>query len=960
MKFIYAFLPNICLFLRNFAVEFSNYLIKYGGVVEPPPLLKMPICLTDRNFYRLCALLLCLLFLGTSPAGAKRKAVADSVGGAQIGVDFQPNSDDSLKMVKAAKKAAADSALHRIPAKSKDAISSPIKYTSKDSAVFYTGGVAFLYGSAEVNYEDLTLKSSVIRLRMDSNLVQARGRIDSTGELVETPVFSQGNDTYESEAIDYNFKSQKGLIRGVVTQQGEGYVTSDKAKKLADGTFQMVDGKYTTCDMHEHPHFYLDLTKAKVRPKEYVVTGPAYLVLLDVPIPLFIPFGYFPFTESYSSGLLMPSYGYDSQRGYYLRNGGYYLAINDYIDLALRGDVYTKGSWGLNAVSRYKKRYKYSGNFNVSYQKTIYGEEPNLPDYSEMRDMKIMWTHVQDAKANPFSTLSASVNFSSSAYNKNNVDSYYNPAYYSENNKSSSINYQLNIPNTTMSLASNATLNQRTADSTISLSLPNIYFNASRMYPFKRKSQVGKDRWYEKLYVGYNFNFNNTYHTKENEFSVGDIFSKGSNGIKHAFTTGASYTLFKYFVLSPSVSYRERWYFRKYNQTFDENKQVVKEDTVKGFYRVYDVSTNLDLSTQLYGFYKPLNFMGGKKISMIRHVLTPTVGFSWVPVIDNNNTSFYYRTVPVTGALDRVDYSHFHNAIFGTTTTEDQGNVNLGVNNNVEMKVVSDKDSTGFRKISLIDNLSANTSYNIFADSLNWSDISSTLRLKLTKQVSLNVNASFTPYTYRLNQYGNPTKVNVTEWEKNHRIARMRSASTSFGYTFSNSMFKKGGKNDATLNENNSIDGFDEDKEDDNTPSLRKNKKQKDNTDAQGYEKFSLPWHFRIDYSVSYADKNFNKRKMTFDQEIDQSLNFSGNVQFSKNWEVSFSSGYDFTEKEISYTSFNITRNMHCWYSSLNLVPFGDTFSYSFHIGVRSSMLQDLKYEQRRNRTDFPVWSEDW
>ncbi len=929
-------------------------------VWETTHFVKMPICLTDRITNRLCALLLCLFIVGASSASAKRGASADSTVATQVTASSEPTSEDSLKTAKAAKKASADSALHRIPQKSKDAITAPIKYTAKDSAIFYTGGVAFLYGSAEVNYEDLTLKSSIIRLRMDSNLVQARGHVDTTGELVETPVFVQGKDTYESEAIDYNFKTQKGLIRGVVTQQGEGYVTSEKAKKLADGTFQMVDGKYTTCDQHEHPHFYLDLTKAKVKPKDYVVTGPAYLVMLDVPIPLMLPFGYFPFTESYSSGLLMPSYGYDSQRGYYLRNGGYYFAINDYVDLALRGDIYTKGSWGLNAASRYKKRYKYNGNFNISYQKTIYGEEPNLPDYSEMKDMKIVWTHVQDAKANPFSTLSASVNFSSSAYNKNNIDSYYNPAYYSENNKSSSVNYQLNIPNTTMSLSSNATLNQRTADSTISLSLPNIYFNASRMYPFKRKSQVGKDKWYEKLYVGYNFNFNNVYTTKENEFSMGDIFSKGNNGIKHSISTGASYTVMKYFVLSPSVSYRERWYFKKYNQTFDENKQVVKEDTLKGFYRVYDMSTNLDLSTQLYGFYKPLNFMGGKKISMIRHVLTPTVGFSWIPVIDHDNNGFYYRKVPATGMFNRVDYSYFHGSTFGTTTTEDQGNINLGLNNNVEMKVVSDKDSTGFKKISLIDNLSANTSYNMFADSLNWSDITTTLRFKLTSQVSLNVNAAFTPYTYQLNQYGSPTKVNVTEWEKNHRIARLRSTSTSFGYTFSNSMFKKGGKNDAKLNENNSIDGFDEDKQEEATSSLRKNKKQKATTDAEGYEKFSMPWHFRIDYSVSYGDKAFNKRKMTFDQEVDQSLNFSGNLQLTKNWEVSFSSGYDFTEKEISYTSFNITRNMHCWYSTLNLVPFGDNFSYSFHIGVRSSMLQDLKYEQRRNRTDFPVWTENW
>lgn len=931
----------------------------------------MPKFVTERMTSRFCILLMCLFFLGTSSVDAarrKRAASADSTARLAVPVVLNPNSDSTKTekvRVKTAnrnnQKLAQDSALKRIPKKSKDAISAPIKYTAQDSAIFYNGGVAFLYGKAEVTYEDLNLKSSVIRLRMDSNLVQARGYIDSTGELADKPVFTQGKETYTSDAIDYNFKTQKGLIRGVVTQQGEGYVTGEKAKKLNDGTFQMVDGKYTTCDQHDHPHFYLDLTQAKVKPKEFVVTGPAYLVVLDVPIPLVLPFGYFPFTESYSSGLLMPSYGYDSQRGYYLRNGGYYLAINDYVDLALRADVYTKGSWGLSAVSRYKKRYKYNGNFNISYQKTIYGEEPNLPDYSEYKDMKIIWTHNQDPKANPFSTLSASVNYSSSSYNKNNVDSYYNPASYSENNKSSSINYSLTIPNTPLSLSTNATLNQRTSDSTISLSLPNIYFNVSRSYPFKRKSGAGKDRWYEKIYVGYNLNFNNTYSTKENRFAFDDIFAKGNNGVKNAVTTGASYTLMKYFVLSPSIAYKERWYFKRYNQKWDSAGQVVSRDTTKGFYRVYDVSSSLDLSTTLYGFYKPLPFLGGKKISMIRHVFTPTVGFSWNPVIDNDNLGYYNRTEPATGLVERVEYNRFSGAAFGVGPTKDQGYLNLSMNNNLEMKVRSDKDSTGFKKISLIDNLSANTSYDMFADSLKWSDISANMRLKITKEVSLNVTASFTPYTYRLNQYGNVTKVDVTEWEKNHRIARMRNVSTSFGYTFSNNMFKKDKKNnedeedDANLNQDNSIDGFDQ-----IAQKEANSKKKGDDKDASGYQKFSMPWHFRFDYSVSYGDEQFNKRKLTYDQEISQSLNFSGNVQFTKNWEVSFSSGYDFTEHEISYTSFNITRNMHCWYSSLSLVPFGDNFSYKFHIGVRASMLQDLKYEQRKNANDFAHWNEKW
>ena len=872
-------------------------------------------------------------------------------------VERKQLSADTLafKKTSKSKKISKDSAMHRIPGKSKDAIDTKIDYSAQDSLVFYLGGVAILYGDAKIKYGDMELSSATIRMNMDSSMIQARSAKDTTGETIGLPMFKDKTDEYESEAIDYNFKTQKGLIRGVTTQQGEGYVTSSLAKKENDGTFQMVDGKYTTCDDHEHPHFYLDLTKAKIKPNSYVVTGPAYMVMLDVPIPIVVPFGYFPFTSKYSSGILMPSYGDDSKRGFYLKNGGYYFAINDYVDLALRGDVYTKGSWSLNGTSRYKKRYKYNGNFYASYQKTIYGEDKYLSEYSEMSDIKLQWKHQQDAKANPYSTLSASVDYASSSYNKNNVDSYYNTATYAENNKSSSVNYSLSIPNSVFSVSTNATLNQRRSDSTVTLSFPNIYANVSRLYPFKRKSQAGKDKWYEKIYLSYNMNFNNTYTTKEDKFKMADIFEKGSNGFKHSASTGASYTLLKYIVMTPGISYNERWYFRQYKQKWDNGEEELKIDTTKGFYRVYDVSTKLDFSTELYGFYRPLI---GKKISMIRHVFRPTVGISWVPVIDNDNTGTYQRLNTSTMTTSAIEYNKFSGSIFGTSSTKDAGYINFSMNNNVEMKVRSDKDSTGYKKISLIDNFSASGNYNMFADSLKMSDISSALRLKITKEVSITVNASFTPYTYQLNQYGNPVKCNVTEWDKNHRPLRLRNVQTSFGYTFSNDMFKKDKEDDdeseANVNQNNDREGFEELEE------KQMKKKKKEKVDDTQYQPFSLPWHFRFDYSISYGDQSFNKRKMTYTQDLTHSLNFSGSVQFSQNWSANFSSGYDFEQKDLSYTSIGISRKMHCWSASLSLVPFGSNFSYNFHIGVNASMLQDLKYEQRKNSTDYPVWADEW
>lgn len=892
---------------------------------------------------KMLAIMIVLMASATSASGEELASIKPTKPDTFV---ISSNKGKKAKMSK-------DSVMHYVPKKSKDAIDEKIDYSASDSAIFYLGGVAILYGDAKITYGDMELTSASIRMNMDSSIVQARSATDSTGEVIGAPVFTDKSDKYESEAIDYNFKTQKGLIRGVTTQQGEGYVTSSLAKKEDDGSFQMIDGKYTTCNDHKNPHFYLDLTKAKVKPNEYVVAGPAYMVLLDVPIPFVLPFGYFPFTSTYSSGLLMPSYGDDSRQGFYLRNGGYYFAINDYVDLAIRGDIYTKGSWALNGTSRYKKRYKYSGNFFVNYQKTVYGEEKWLSEYSDASDLKLMWKHQQDPKANPFSTLSASVDFASSSYNKNNVDSYYNTATYAENNKSSSVNYSLTIPNSVFSLSTNATLNQRRSDSTLTLSLPNIYANVSRFYPLKKKKSVGKDKWYEKIYLNYNMNFNNTYTTKEDRFALDDIFSKGSNGFKNSASTGASYTLFKYLVMTPGISYNERWYFKKYRQKWDEDKQVVSVDTLTGFFRVYDVSTKLDFSTELYGFYRPLI---GKKISMIRHVFRPTVGLSWVPVIDNDNMSSYMRPTPGTGEMSSVKYNMFAGSLFGASTSRDAGYINFSMNNNVEMKVHSDKDSTGYKKISLIDNLSASGNYNLFADSLKMSDISSTLRLKITKDVSLTVMAGFTPYTNQLNKYGNVTKCNVTEWEKNHRPLRMKNVQTSFGYTFSNNMFKKDkngeSMNDPNANENNDREGFDEQAE--------QNSKKKENVDENGYTKFNMPWSFRFDYSVGYGDVSFDKKRMRYRQDITHSLNFSGNIQFTSNWSANFSSGYDFENKYISYTSVGITRRMHCWSTSLTMVPFGSNFSYNFRIGVNASMLQDLKYEQRKNSSDFPVWQENW
>lgn len=844
------------------------------------------------------------------------------------------------------------------PKKKGESITSEVSYSANDSIVFFADGIAYLYGTASVNYEKMELTSNTIRINMDSSVVQARCGVDSTGEFIGTPKFKEGAETYESKSIDYNFKSKKGLIHGVITQQGEGYITSEKAKKMDDNTFLMVDGKYTTCDNHEHPHFYIDLTKAKVKPKEFVVAGPAYLVIADVPLPLALPFGYFPFSEKYSSGLLMPSYGEESTRGFYLKDGGYYFALSDHFDLALRGDIYTKGSWGVNATTRYKKRYKYNGNFFASYQYTELGER-TLPDYSESKDLKITWTHTQDAKANPFSKFSASVNYSSVEYNKNDLDAYYKPSVFGENNKSSSINYSYNFPETPFSINANVTANQRQSDSTLSLTLPTLYFNMSRIYPLKKSDRVGKEKWYEKTYFGYNINFTNSITTKQDKLFESSLIEDWDNGVKHNMNFGSSYTLFKYFVIAPSVNYTEKWYFKKKFQNWNEETSRVEDSIVSNFYRLNNISTSLDLSTQLYGFYKPVPFLFGSKIDMVRHVLQPTVGVSWSPYCNSFFPSFgrtgweyfnhYDRRVPNSDEVNRIKYGYFDRTPFGGPSTSRVGSLNFGLSNNVEMKVTSQKDTTGFRKISLIDNLTLNTSYNMLADSLKWSDISAALRLKFTQDIGLNINANFTPYAYALDAYGNPVHVNTSEWDRNGRIARLTNARTSFGYTINNETFKK------KEEENNKANSKEEDEEGEETSAFKK-KKDDGEYDTMGYLRFNLPWSFSFDYSVSYMDDTFDKEKLEYKKRVSQSLNFNGSIKFSKNWNFSFSSGYDFEEEDIAYTSINIGRNLHCWTAALQMVPFGDYQSYNFHISVNSSLLQDLKYEKRSNPNDNPDW----
>jgi len=851
-----------------------------------------------------------------------------------------------------------DSLINKTPKSQKpNQIDAEIVYSAQDSIVFYGNGTGFLHGKSDIKYKNINLKADFVRIKMDSSLVYAHGTLDSIGQKVGEPVFSEGETEYASRELTYNLKSKKGFIRQAVTQQGEGYVISDKTKKTNGDLLCIAGGKYTTCDNHDHPDFYLSLSKAKVKPGGYIVTGPAHLVIADVPLPIFIPFGFFPFTDKYSSGVLMPTFVDELTRGIGLTNGGYYFALNNYFDLELRGDIYTKGTKAIAATSSYTKRYKYRGNLNISYREDITGEK-DMADYSKANNMSIRWSHSQDQKANPYFTLSSSVNFSTSGYNRSNIDSYSRPELNSENTKGSSVSFSQRFPESPFNISGSMLINQRTKDSTISLTLPNISISMSRIYPLKRKNAVGKERWYEKISMSYSGTLANSIDTKEKLLLTSSLSRDWRNGMRHTIPVSTTFNLLKYINVSPTINYNERWYLQSIDKEWDNANQKVVSDTTNGFHRVYDFNMGVSASTKLYGFYIPIRSIFGDKIDRIRHVLTPSVGFSYMPDFGSSMWGYYDNYVRT--ALDNsnpttVRYSHYEGSLYGTPGVGKSGNINFSLSNNVEMKVRNDKDTTGinpFTKVSLIDNFSVSGGYNLAADSMQWSQFNANMRLKLGKNYSLSLSGAFDPYMYELNSSGNPVRVNKLRWD-NGKFPKFLGTSTSYSYTLSNQTFKKKDKKSKKTEGNDTEEVKQDDfsttkREEESNSKSDKNDKTQTELGENGYQKVSIPWSISASYSIRYGNTNvFDKTKMEYEMDFTHNLSLSGNISLTTNWKFSTSSSYDFKAKEFTYTNINITRNLHCWTMTGSIVPFGVYKSYNVRLAVNASMLQDLKYEKQ-------------
>lgn len=857
--------------------------------------------------------------------------------------------------------------LDSINRKKSGALDAPVTFSSEDSMVYDAKSkVARLYGNSNVKYQNMDLSSDRIQMSLDSSLVRATGTADSTGVISGTPVFTMGQDKYESDTMAFNFKTKKGFIYNVYTEQEDGYLSSQHSKRDSSGVLYLEHGRYTTCDQ-PHPDFYIALSRAKVRPGKDVVFGPAYLVVADVPLPLAIPYGFFPFTKSYSSGFIMPSYGDESSRGFYLRDGGYYFAMSDKWDLKLLGEIYTKGSWGLSVASNYRKRYRYNGSFFFSYQNTKNGDK-GMPDYTEQTSFKLQWSHRQDTKSNPFSSLSASVNFASTSYERNNLNSMYNPQSYTQSLRTSSVNWSTSFSSLGMTISGSANLSQNMIDSTVSLTLPDLNISVSRFYPFKRKHMAGKERWYEKISMSYTGQFSNSIDTKEDKLFKSNLIKDWRNAFQHNIPINANFTLFNYININPSFNFTDRMYSNKVMKSWDEQAQTERADTTYGFYNVYNWSMSIGASTKMYGFWVPSKKIFGDKIQAIRHVLTPQVTFSYAPDCGSRYYETYQKT-DADGNVSLVEYSPFENGLFNVPSRGKTGSVTFDLSNNIEMKVKSDKDSTGYKKLSIIDELGFNMGYNMAAKEKPWSDLTVRLRLKWWKNYTFNLNAVFATYAYELDDNGRPYVSNHTEYSKG-RFGRFQGLSQNISFTLNPEKLKKwfgGGddEEDATEDDNNTDDddtGIESNVDDDmvnGQNGARKKNAGKAETDADGYMKFSMPWSLTFGYGITMRENTsgkFNTKTMRYPYAFTQTLNFSGNIRISDGWNISFSSGYDFENHDLSMTTASLSRDLHCFNMSCSVVLAPYT-SYNFSFRCNAATLTDaLKYDKRSGYSNAVQW----
>ncbi len=823
-------------------------------------------------------------------------------------------------------------------------LEAPIKGKNRDSLVFNVRDkMVYVYGEGDITYQTMNMKADYMRINMDTRVIRAYGVNDTVDNkpVVTRPEFTENGKTYTMDTIDYNMKSKKAKIKGVATQEGEGYLIGDNVKKMTDNSINISSGRFTTCENTDHPHFYLEMTRAKFIPGKKAIFGPSYLVMEDVPIYfLGVPEGFFPMSSGPKSGFLMPTYGEEYVKGFFLRDFGYYFTFNDYIDLTLTGGIYTLGSWEAAASSRYIKRYKYSGSFSADFSKVRFGDKGS-PDYTNQSNFRIQWTHTQDSKFRPGSTFSASVNFSTSGYSKYSATTI-NDILSTQTN--SSIAYSKTWSGTPFSLSANMAVSQNSSNSTISVTLPTVVFNMSRVYPFKRKQTMGKERWYEKISVSYTGKLTNSVSTTEKELFTKQTLKDMKNGVEHTIPVSTSMTLFNYLNITPSANYTERWFFKKQERQWNpETNTVDYLEPEYGFYRLYNYNVGVSASTKLYGMYRFKN--PNSKIQAFRHVITPTISFSYAPDFSHQKYG-YYKAVQSDTTGHVTIYSPFAGNAYSVPSSGRSMSLNFSLQQNLEMKVLSKRDTTGTRIIKLIDNFTISGSYNFLADSMNLSNISLSFRSKLTNNFGIQLSATLDPYVVT----PEGRRINKLMLSRG-KLGRIVSTGWSFGYSF-NSKNQSAPSGQALTNDITSqpIDPaysnpfFDPYGTMD--PVLRRQYM------AQTYYDFNMPWNFSFNYTISYGISLVNNGTTGYRKNINQTIGFNGSVNLTPKWGISFQGGFDLMTRKLTTSSISITRDLHCWQMGFSWIPFGFHKSWSFNIGVKSSMLQDLKYDKSQSMYD--------
>ncbi len=807
---------------------------------------------------------------------------------------------------------------------SANAITDIVTYKAKDSIVFLLDDrKATLFKDGTIDYQDVNLEADSVSVDFRTRMLYANGLTDTNGAIYGRPKFKDGSSEYNANEITYNFSSKKGLIQGVITQEGEGFLHGSKVKKMNDSVMYLNSGKFTTCN-YAHPHFALEFSHSKLITKDKIVTGPAYMTVGDVPTPLALPFAFFPFTKGRASGVLIPSYGWANNRGYYLRNGGYYFAINDYMDLSLVGDIYTNLSWAINPKSNYYRKYKYRGSVDIRYEQTREGLE-GTDTYNRYNDFKVAWSHQQDAKANPNSRFSANVNLVSRNYSKwtSNSNDYFNST------TTSSIAYSTTIAgifNFSANLGESYNINTRLID----LKLPTISLSTNQFYPFRRKNPQGAYKWYENITVSYALNAVNNISTVDTLLFSSGFMKRMQNGISHSVPISSSVKVLKYFNWTNSINYNARWHFNSIRKSLDEATSQVVTDTVWGFATNRDVSFSSSLTTRLYGMF---NFKKGY-VRALRHVINPSVSFNFRPDFGNEVFGFW-RTYTDAGGVQRR-YSIFESSVYGGPADGRMGSIAMNIGNNLEMKVKSSKDTlTGTKKVVLLENLSLSMSYDLAKDSLNWSALAVSGRTTLFKNCVVNYSASFIPY------YINEKEVvtNTFLWEKEKKLFQKQNSqwNVQLSWSLNNNTFKRDSKGTAKTAANPVATEF---QNPFNSP-----------LNMGQVEENSVPWNLSLAYTLSYINRYYASM-LGYESSVVQTLSLRGDLSITKNWKISFTTGYDFQSKAMSYTSIDIHRDLHCWEMHFSWVPFGYYKSWNFTINVKAGMLQDLKYNKRNSYQD--------